>query len=138
MSLDDAWNDVRLFHEQFQVPHPSAPTKLTAETVARRCRWIRCEVDEVEHASTLEQQAAELIDVVYFALGTLVEMGVQPEGVWRAIHAANMRKLWPDGKPRRRADSKIEKPPGWVGPDEEIHEEILRQVNTGLTEMICR
>lgn len=44
--------------------------------------------------------------------------------IWRrcfhAVHAANMRKLWPDGKPRRNEHGKIIKPEGWCGPEREL------------------
>lgn len=38
----------------------------------------------------------------------------------RAVHAANMRKLGPDGKPIVGTNGRVQKPEGWVGPELEL------------------
>ncbi|WP_188187491.1 hypothetical protein [Nonomuraea sp. SYSU D8015] len=35
----------------------------------------------------------------------------------RTVHAANLAKVWPDGKIHKREDGKILKPPTWTPPD---------------------
>ena len=78
-------------------------------------------------ARSVPDQADAMIDLIYFAVGTLVEMGVRPETLFDIVHAANMTKLWPDGKPRFREDGKTVKPPAWVDPHDALREEIERQ-----------
>lgn len=43
--------------------------------------------------------------------------GIALDAVIAEVHVANMRKLGADGKPILRADGKVTKPEGWVGPD---------------------
>ena len=127
MNLRTAYDDVKEFHAQFGHPVREAPTLLTAERAAARASWMQEEVAEFLAASTVSEQADAMIDLIYFAVGTMVEMGVRPETLFDIVHRANMTKLWPDGKPRFRDDGKTVKPPTWVDPDDAIREEIERQ-----------
>ena len=62
-----------------------------------------------------------MIDLIYFALGTLVEMGVEPEELFNVVQQANMSKLWEDGKPRyNKKDGKVIKPDNWEDPKPKI------------------
>lgn len=85
-----------------------------------RVRLMLEELVEFMEADDLVGQTDAMLDLLYFANGTIVEMGVDPEKPFQMVHAANMRKLWPDGKPRWNAEGKIMKPEGWVGPEEEL------------------
>lgn len=87
------------------------------------------EVEEFLEAEDVVDQADAMIDLIYFALGTLVEMGVKPEPLFRIVHEANMKKLWPDGKPHYNEDGKTVKPPGWTDPYPALQAEIERQGN---------
>jgi predicted HAD superfamily Cof-like phosphohydrolase len=127
MNLDTAYDDVKEFHHRFGHPVREAPTLLTAERAAARAAWMNEEVAEFLAAHTITDQADAMIDLIYFALGTLVEMGVRPEKLFEIVHAANMTKLWPDGAPRFRDDGKTVKPPTWVDPTDALCEEIERQ-----------
>jgi predicted HAD superfamily Cof-like phosphohydrolase len=63
-------------------------------------------------------------------LGTLVEMGVQPEALFEIVHEANMSKLWPDGKVHvRESDGKVVKPPTWQDPYPLLAAAITQQKN---------
>lgn len=74
-------------------------------------------------------QSDALIDLIYFALGSLVEMGVKPEPLFNIVQEANMSKLWPDGKPRyREEDNKVLKPEGWQQPEPKLKKEIEYQI----------
>lgn len=64
-------------------------------------------------------------DLDYVIEGARLEFGIDGAPVATAIHAANMSKLGPDGKPIRRADGKSLKPDGWTPPD--IAEELRKQ-----------
>jgi predicted HAD superfamily Cof-like phosphohydrolase len=127
MNLRTAYDDVKEFHDRFGHPVRDTPTLLTAERAAARASWMQEEVAEFLAARTVAEQADAMIDLIYFAVGTMVEMGVRPEPLFGIVHGANMQKLWPDGKPRFREDGKTVKPPTWVDPDDAIREEIERQ-----------
>jgi len=127
MNLDTAYDDVKDFHARFGHPVREVPTLLTSDRAAARAAWMTEEVAEFLAAQTIPDQADAMIDLIYFAIGTLVEMGVRPEKLFDIVHAANMTKLWPDGKPRWRDDGKTVKPPTWVDPTEALREEIERQ-----------
>ncbi len=112
------YGDVKEFHQAFGHPVAQVQDKLGAERVAARAEWMQEEVREFMAAQTMLDQADAIIDLLYFAFGTLVEMGVScPYTLFKAVHEANMAKLWPDGKPHYRDDGKVRKPEGWEGPE---------------------
>jgi predicted HAD superfamily Cof-like phosphohydrolase len=128
MHINDLMRDVRDFHVAFGHPTPNKPTMLTPERVAARAKWKREEIQEFEDAQTLVDQADACIDEIYFCVGSLVEMGIDPQPLWAIVQAANMAKLGPDGKPIYKADGKTAKPEGWQAPEPLLHAEIERQI----------
>ncbi len=54
---------------------------------------------------------AELVDLLYVTVGTFVELGIDPQPVWKAIHDANMKKM-----PDPNGGDKAVKPKGWKKP----------------------
>lgn len=96
-----------------------------AELGCRRCLRLALETEELaELAEALGEGdlAAALdaqVDRRYIADGTTLELGLA--GVFyeafARVHAANMAKLGPDGRPIIDATGKIRKPAGWVAPD---------------------
>ena len=58
----------------------------------------------------------ELADVQYVTSGTAVELGLPIAAAFSEVHAANMRKVGPDGKAVMR-NGKVCKPEGWVPAD---------------------
>ncbi len=78
------------------------------------------ELDEFGEATDIVGQADAMVDLIYFALGTLVEIGVDGGEVFDVVHEANIGKLGPDGRPVLRADGKIGKPQDWVDPTEKL------------------
>ena len=132
MGIDRAWEDVRAFHLAFGHPAPEAPELLHADQVERRAAWIEEEADELREAATVAEQADAFIDIIYFALGGLVSLGVRPERLWDIVQNANMAKLWPDGQPRHRpGDGKVIKPDGWQDPGPLLEAEVERQRRDG-------
>ena len=127
MSLDDAFDQVAEFHRAFGHPVKERPAFLPSPRSDARVAWMREEVDEFVESTNVVDQADAMIDLIYFAIGTLVEMGVRPEKLFDIVHAANMTKLWPDGKPRFRDDGKTVKPPSWIDPHDALRAEIERQ-----------
>jgi predicted HAD superfamily Cof-like phosphohydrolase len=61
--------------------------------------------------------AQEGVDVIVTVIGTLWAFGIDPEPIWNAVHRANMAKVGPDGKVKKRFDGKVLKPEGWTAPD---------------------
>ncbi|GMV98249.1 MAG: HAD family hydrolase [Phycisphaerae bacterium] len=118
---------VRDFHAAFGHPIADGPTMLSPQRVACRSNWMAEEVEEFRQARTVEDQADAMVDLLYFALGTLVELGVEAEPLFHIVQRANMAKLWPDGRPRFHADGKVLKPPDWINPAAVLRAEIARQ-----------
>lgn len=99
-------------------PIPEKPQRLSDD----RKDWARTvleeELIEFYNAETLEDEADALVDLSYFALGRLIEMGVVPGIVFDEVHEANMRKV--RGTRSKRSDGlgfDAMKPEGWTGPD---------------------
>lgn len=126
--MDTQWKDVRDFHKAFGHPAPDAPVMLTEDRVTKRARWIDSETQELREATTIADQADAFIDIIYFAIGGLVELGLRPYKLWLIVQCANMAKLWPDGKPRLNEEGRVQKPPTWVDPREDLEAEIHRQI----------
>lgn len=88
-----------------------------------RYKLIREELQELSEALLERDPVAvldALVDIEYVLMGSYLSLGFAKyrEAALSAVHDSNMRKLWPDGKPRfRDPDRKVMKPPGWVGPD---------------------
>lgn len=117
--INEPFEDVKAFQLAFGYPVGASPQSLSGEEKARRIAWMREELAELADAEAVEDQADAIVDLLYFAFGCLVEMGVPPSGVWAAVHKANMAKLRPDGV-RRTAIGKVMKPDDWTGPEDEI------------------
>ena len=131
MSLDDRFQDVAAFHDRFGHPMADRPTLLPPERVKSRLGWMQEELDEFRDATTVVDQADAMIDLMYFALGTLVEMGVRPDPLFEIVQRANMGKLWEDGRPRYDATGKVIKPATWRDPGPQLEAEIERQGGSG-------
>ncbi len=57
--------------------------------------------------NTIEDQTDALIDLIYFAVGTFVLMGVEPERIFDIVHAG---KVGSDSKVTKNEQGKILKP----------------------------
>ena len=109
---------VREFHEKFNVPNGKVPRLLDDKRSSLRYDLICEETNELGDAviaRDLPAIADALADLLYVVHGAALEYGIDLDAVVAEVHAANMRKEG-GGK---RADGKILKPPGWVGPDVE-------------------
>lgn len=114
--MNKHWEQVREFHLKFNHPAREIPTMMEQARAEKRYKWMKEEIDEFLEAEDKYEQADAMIDLIYFALGTLVEMGTQPEELFNIVHGANMAKLWPDGKPHYNEDGKTIKPSTWRDP----------------------
>jgi predicted HAD superfamily Cof-like phosphohydrolase len=126
--LDSVLEEVKKFHVAFGHPVQDKPTMLNKERLAQRNKWVEEELQESLEAEDVVGQADAVIDAIYFHLGTLVEMGVMPQGAFEIVQNANMAKLFPDGKPRYNEVNKVIKPEGWVAPEPLIEAEINKQL----------
>jgi predicted HAD superfamily Cof-like phosphohydrolase len=129
MSLNEPFDQVREFHLAFNHQCPEEPVLLDKIRVAKRNNWMMEELEEFQRAASIHDQADAMVDLIYFALGTLVEMGVRPGRLFDIVHEANMKKLWPDGKVHYAADGKVMKPPSWSPPEPQLMLEIDRQLH---------
>jgi predicted HAD superfamily Cof-like phosphohydrolase len=127
--MKTAYEKVQAYHSVFGHRLIETPTPLPQERIIHRAGFMAEELAEFLKASPddLVTQSDALIDLLYFVLGTFVEMGVDPTPLFEAVHQANMDKLW-DGQPRYDpTNGKTLKPPGWVGPEERIRALIEEQ-----------
>lgn len=107
--------------EVVDLPIPGTPTIISEE----RRQWadaaLQEELTEFNDACSngdVLEAADALIDLVYFALGRLVEMGVPAQAVFDGVHQANMAKR--KGELAKRPGSlghDAVKPEGWTPPD---------------------
>jgi predicted HAD superfamily Cof-like phosphohydrolase len=141
-------DQVREFHVAMGVPADATrPTVIPDERVRLRARLIAEEFFEVMEAMfadkwhlveardavfgvirgmvdvrvDMPELADGLADLDYVVEGTRIEFGIDGAPIAAEVHRANMAKV---GGPRR-PDGKVEKPPGWRGPD--IAGELKRQ-----------
>lgn len=81
------------------------------------------EADEAYSAEEMHEVVDGLVDLVYVALGTLLEMGVPPDFPFDAVHEANMKKE--RGMTKRGEGKDAIKPEGWLPPD---HRPLMERV----------
>lgn len=130
------WYDmVKKFHIAFGHPAPDDISEMRIDDRKYRAIWMVEEVVEFTTAKKLVDQVDSMVDLIVFALGTLVEMGVDPQEIFDEVHRANMSKLWPDGKPRYRDDNKLMKPNGWEPPQKYISKILKARINARFDEI---
>lgn len=125
---------VREFHAAFGQPAPEQPPLAIDNALIRlRMRLIKEEYDEVMHELTallgagepnrtleiLRLLLKELADLRYVVEGTAVSLGLPIDAAYAEVHASNMSKLGPDGKPMIREDGKALKGPNYRAADME-------------------
>ena len=125
--MNKNWEQVKQFHLSFGHPAKDKPTFMDADRAKKRYCWMLEEIDEFLEADEIVEQADAMIDLIYFALGTLVEMGVKPDELFDIVHGANMSKLWEDGKPHYNEMGKTVKPSTWEDPHEKLKLAIEKQ-----------
>jgi len=101
---------------KFDVPDKGARGEmLEKERFEFALTALREEVEEFEDASDYLGQVDALVDIVYFAVGRLLEMGVPFGPAWDEVHRANMGKR--RGGKGRDTEVDAAKPDGWTPPD---------------------
>ena len=121
--MQDQLKDVGDFLEGVvALPIPPRPTRLSPERREWFLAALREEFLEFRSSENLEDDVDACVDLAYFAIGRLFEMGVDPWAAWDEVHRANMRKR--RGQLAKRPGSlghDAVKPDGWVGPDHAKH-----------------
>jgi predicted HAD superfamily Cof-like phosphohydrolase len=130
--MNQEWYAVKEFQLKFGHPVADKPMQMNAERTKKRYNWMLEEINEFIEADEIVEQADAMIDVIYFALGTLVEMGIKPDNLFKIVQDANMAKLWSDGKPHYNKDGKTIKPSTWEDPHDKLKAEIERQYKESL------
>jgi predicted HAD superfamily Cof-like phosphohydrolase len=121
-TVECGWYEmVRDFHKAFGHPAPDNMHPILPDERKRWATWMIEEVMEFVMSNDPTEHVDALIDLIIFALGVFVAMGVDPHEMFDAVHWSNMGKLGPDGKPNYDPYShKLIKPATWVSPKHEI------------------
>jgi len=107
---------VERFHQTVTgLPIPQYPTRLSPERKAKGLEALREEVNEFEDAANAADEADALVDLIYFAYGRLLEMGIRPGPAFQLVHDANMKKV--GGTNKRGSLYEAAKPDEWRAPD---------------------
>jgi predicted HAD superfamily Cof-like phosphohydrolase len=120
---------VKAFQLAMNQPVAVKPTVMNEVRQMQRYDYMAEELMEFIGSTELVDQADAMIDLIYLAIGTMVELGVQPEPLFQIVQNANMSKLWEDGKPRLNPETnKVMKPSTFVRPEPLLQAEIERQI----------
>lgn len=112
--------DVKEFHLKVTgMPMPFSPQMLTGERRLKRGEFLDEELQEFGDATSTADQADALVDLIYVALGGLLEMGIHPGEAFKLVHDANMKKV--GGANKRGSQYEAAKPAEWKAPDWGTH-----------------
>lgn len=123
LTLAEAIDHVRTFHDAFGIPNAAAPVADIGDRDALlRYKLIREENEEYLEAALkgdLVEVADALGDILYILCGTLLKHGLEHkiDEVFREIQRSNMSKLDADGRPIYREDGKVMKSVLYFKPD---------------------
>ena len=115
---DIEFEDVSAFHDKFNFINGHRAVQLLSRAkLTERFECMLEEINEFKDAipkNDIMALADALIDLVYFAKGTAVMMGLPWEQLWDDVHRANMTKV--RGVTKRGHAFDVVKPEGWEGP----------------------
>ncbi|MBP7408676.1 MAG: nucleoside triphosphate pyrophosphohydrolase family protein [Flavobacteriales bacterium] len=123
LTLAEATEHVRTFHDAFGIPNADSPTGAIGDRDALlRYKLIREENEEYLDAAMkgdLVEVADALGDILYILCGTMLKHGLEHkmDEVFREIQRSNMSKLDADGRPIYREDGKVMKSALYFKPD---------------------
>lgn len=125
--LTDMMSDVEGFHRAVvKVETPPTPRLLTPKRHEWAANFLNEELNEycvAWNADDLPGAVDALVDLIYVAMGRLLEMGIPPSEAWDPVQRANMAKE--RGMTHRGSDTDAAKPEGWLPPD---HESLIRNL----------
>jgi len=123
MTLNDAIEKVRGFHDAFGIKNAEAPTaQLSESDIVLRYKLMREENEEYLEAAEqgdLVEIADALGDMLYILCGTILSHGLEGKmaEVFEEIQRSNMSKLDKDGNAIYREDGKVLKSDLYSKPD---------------------
>jgi len=120
---------VQVFHQTFGLPVSPKVSGLDKKRVELRAKWMLEEVQEFLNATDLVSQADAIADLIYFAIGVFVEMGLDGSKIFEFVHQANMKKIGDTGQARFDDDGRVMKPNNWVSPREQIRNWLRNAIN---------
>jgi len=120
--LKKAQDAVEKFTRTFGLPVATSPKLLEEDRVLLRSKWMREEIEELVLARSISEQADAAADIIYFALGIFVEMGVPGDEIFEIVHNCNMKKVTSTGAIVKNEEGKVQKPLEWRSPESEIQQ----------------
>jgi hypothetical protein len=120
--LDDNWpRKVFAFHQLYQMPGGTGPIDVLSEFRAALRRRLRHEenreTDEAMDAGDVADHVDGCLDLIYVALGELLELGLTPEQInlaMQEVHASNLTKADDEGLPIFDEGGKVCKSPNYI------------------------
>lgn len=122
--------EVREFTRACHDELPGKPVAMSNDAIGFIRTMVNDEMDELEQATTVTEQADALVDAIYYICDCAVRHGINLDPLFAIVHQANMTKVV-DGKVVRRADGKIMKPDCWIDPGPLLEQAIAQQESGG-------
>lgn len=109
---------IKSMHDQFGITAEALPT-FTAREKAFRIEAMREEIDEYEHAETIDDELDAIIDLLVFAMGTLERQGLLEiaEEAFGRVMIANCNKHLGANNKRGSFSLDLVKPDNWKAPE---------------------
>ena len=111
-------------------PLPIVPVFMKEDKIAFIRKMVNDEMDELEEAKDLTEQADALVDAIYYICDTAVRHGMNLDPLFAIVHNANMQKVV-NGKVIRNEIGKVQKPACWEDPAPILDAEVERQQLNG-------
>ena len=94
---------------------PTRPLFMREQQFQDQIEKLEEELEELQDATNIADQADALIDLIYLSFGMLHQMGVPAEVCWAEVQRANMTKK--RGMTKRGHENDAAKPEDWTPPD---------------------
>jgi len=104
---------------------PPFPVSLLAD---RRIDWANSVVSEsfrLLYTEGVTRQAGSMLSILHLCLSALVEMGIEPDGLFQIVHDADVSEWW-----NERVDPSNHKPDSRAAAEEAIHRVLVRRTVT--------
>jgi len=115
------------FHRKYGFPIGEKPEMIEEKYFKLRVSWMLEEVMEMLQAEDLTSISDALADLIYYAVGTFIVLGIDGSEIFQIVHEANMRKA--TNEVRQYDGGKPIKDESWVPPEETIRKKI-REMTT--------